>query len=85
MCCQLFPIFEELRKQRQNGKLIEFDVSRTICVCNKWDMVMEEDEEDVWNYILEKLRKHWPNFHEKQLFKLSVKKVSITVLINPNT
>lgn len=84
MCCQLLAIFEELRKRRQNGKLIEFDVSRTIFVCNKWDLV-EEEEEDVWNYILEKLREHWPNFNEKQLFKLSVKEVLITVLINPNT
>ncbi|CAG2216178.1 unnamed protein product [Mytilus edulis] len=69
---RLLAIFEELRKRRQNGKLIEFDVSRTIFVCNKWDLVEEEDE-DVWNYILEKLREHWPNFNEKQLFKLSVK------------
>ncbi|VDI39649.1 Hypothetical predicted protein [Mytilus galloprovincialis] len=69
---RLLAIFEELRSWRQRGKLIEFDASRTIFVCNKWDAV-EEEEDEVLNYITETLREHWPNFHEKQLFKLSVK------------
>ncbi|CAC5374848.1 unnamed protein product [Mytilus coruscus] len=69
---RLLAIFEALRNWRQRGKLIEFDVSRTVFVCNKWDAV-EEEEEEVLNYITETLREHWPNFHEKQLFKLSVK------------
>lgn len=48
-------------------------------------MIEEEEQEDVWNYILQKLREHWPNFNEKQVVKLSLKEVLITVLINPNT
>lgn len=72
---QLLAIFEEQRKWKQRGKLIEFDASRTIFVCNKWDAV-EDEEEDVWDYIRKKLKEHWPNFQETQLFKLSVKEVS---------
>ncbi|CAG2240911.1 unnamed protein product [Mytilus edulis] len=70
----LLAIFEEQRNWKQSGKLVEFDGSKVIFVCNKWDIVVEEEDDvDVFTYINEKLCENWPSFHKNQLFKLSVK------------
>lgn len=48
-------------------------------------MIYDEDEEECWNYMKDQLRQNWPNFHEKQLFKLSVREVGVTFVndLNP--
>lgn len=73
---KLLAIFEEQRKLKQSGKMIEFDVSRTFFVCNKWDL-LEDEENAVFDHVRQTLHKCWPNFDEKQMFLLSVKQVKI--------
>jgi receptor-interacting serine/threonine-protein kinase 5 len=52
--------------------MYDFDPTRTIFVCNKWDQIPgEEEEKKVWNNTVKKLKDHWPNFSESQMFKLS--------------
>lgn len=54
----------------------EFDPRTTIFVCNKWDQVPEEEEEDVMSFICSGLMDNWPNLNvEGQIYKLSVTKV----------
>ena len=53
--------------------MYDFDPTRTIFVCNKWDQVPVAEEETVWNNTVKKLKDHWPNFSESQMFKLSTK------------
>ena len=57
--------------------MYDFDPTRTIFVCNKWDQVPEKEEETVWNNTVKKLQDHWPNFNESQMFKLSTKEVCL--------
>ena len=57
--------------------MYDFDPTRTIFVCNKWDQVPVAEEETVWNNTVKKLKDHWPNFSESQMFKLSTKEVCL--------
>ena len=59
--------------QKEGGKMYDFDPTRTIFVCNKWDQVPVKEDETVWNNTVKKLKDHWPNFSESQMFKLSTK------------
>jgi receptor-interacting serine/threonine-protein kinase 5 len=47
--------------------MYDFDPTRTIFVCNKWDQVPVKEEETVWNNTVKKLKDHWPNFSESQM------------------
>ena len=69
---QLLKIFEV---QKKEGRMYEFDPTRAIFVCNKWDQVPPNEDEKVWNNTAAKLKDNWPNFSNKQMFKLSTKEV----------
>ena len=60
--------------------MYDFDPTRTIFVCNKWDQVPVAEEETVWNNTVKKLEYHWPNFSESQMFKLSTKEDCLFVI-----
>lgn len=70
---QLLKIFEV---QKKDSKMYEFDPTRAIFVCNKWDQVPDEEDDKVWNNTKTKLKDNWPHFKESQMFKLSSKEVS---------
>ncbi|XP_063422214.1 uncharacterized protein LOC134706836 [Mytilus trossulus] len=67
---RLLKIFEV---QKKDSKMYEFDPTRAIFVCNKWDQVPAEEDDKVWNNTKMKLKDNWPHFKESQMFKLSSK------------
>lgn len=72
---RLLKIFESQNDRVKRTRMQEFDPRTTIFVCNKWDQVPEEEEEDVMSFICSGLMDNWPNLNvEGQIYKLSVKK-----------
>ncbi|XP_063419671.1 uncharacterized protein LOC134704820 [Mytilus trossulus] len=72
---RLLQIFESQNDRVKRTRMQEFDTKTTIFVCNKWEQVPEEEEEDVMNFICSVLKDSWPNLNvEGQIYKLSVKK-----------
>lgn len=66
----------KIAEQQDKGHMLHFQTETTLFVCNKWDQVNEDEEQEVMDFILHKLRSIWPEFNpDKQLFKLSCKKV----------
>jgi len=75
---QLLKIFENQKDRVRHSKLHEFDTKTAIFVCNKWDQVPSEEEDDVWDFICKELNDNWPNLvPEEQIYKLSVRKVML--------
>lgn len=54
----------------------DFRPETTMFVCNKWDQVQPKEQDEVFQFIVEKLKSDWPNFDEgSQIFKLSAAQV----------
>lgn len=71
-----------LKKQFEleaKGLSHQFDPECAIFVCNKWDLVPEEEEETVWKDIARKLHACWPTRRNvditRQMFKMCITKV----------
>ncbi|CAC5401885.1 unnamed protein product [Mytilus coruscus] len=78
---RLLKIFESQNDRVKRTRMQEFDTRTTIFVCNKWDQVPEEEEEDVMSFICSVLKDSWPNLNvEGQIYKLSVKKIKKSVI-----
>ncbi|XP_052092249.1 uncharacterized protein LOC127728682 [Mytilus californianus] len=76
---RLLKIFEE---QTESKCVYKLDPNRAIFVCNMWDQISKKEENKVSTYIVQELKKSWPNFKETQMFKLSAKKESKKVFVN---
>lgn len=77
---QLGIILDKQAELESDGFVNHFDPERAIFVCNKWEEVSDEEEEEVWNTIAENLETMWPTEEgqdiRKQMYKLSVKTVN---------
>jgi len=50
-------------------------------VCNKWDTIEEAVDDDdgpetVWRKLNDKIKQHWPNVEQKQVHRISARRVS---------
>ncbi|CAG2212767.1 unnamed protein product [Mytilus edulis] len=78
---RLLKVFESQNDRVKRTRMQEFDTKTTIFVCNKWEQVPEEEEEDVMNFICSVLKDSWPNLNvEGQIYKLSVKKIKRSII-----
>lgn len=78
---QLVKLFTKQLELQKKGRLWEFDPESAIFVCNKWDQVSKNEEDEVWEHIVQKLKSNWPTRKntriKNQIFKMSVKEVNI--------
>ena len=76
---QLVKIFAKQLELQKKGDMWEFDPESAIFVCNKWDQVPAEEEDEVWEYIVKRLKSSWPTSKNKtitsQMYKMSVLEV----------
>ena len=71
---QLLHILNEQKRWEKEDKLATFNASCAIFVCNWWDQVIAQNEEDkVWKYTLETLGKF--DVKQEQIFKMSTTEV----------
>lgn len=75
---QILRIQRELARKGQEDKTCSyFDTGRAIFICNKWDQIPDDEEPDeIFQIISNKLKENWYGFNPEKLFKLSVSKVS---------
>nr|XP_022303100.1 uncharacterized protein LOC111110782 [Crassostrea virginica]XP_022303101.1 uncharacterized protein LOC111110782 [Crassostrea virginica]XP_022303102.1 uncharacterized protein LOC111110782 [Crassostrea virginica] len=73
---RLVKIFAKQLELQKKGDMWEFDPESAIFVCNKWDQVPAEEEDEVWEYIVKRLKSSWPTSKNKtitsQMYKMSV-------------
>lgn len=73
---QLQQIIVHLLEQQKKGNFHDFKPETTMFVCNKWDQVQPNEQDEVFQFIVDKLKLDWPNFDENlQIFKLSAVQV----------
>ncbi|XP_063436025.1 uncharacterized protein LOC134717044 [Mytilus trossulus] len=60
-----------LQKEKTKGEkgTFRFDPSCAMFICNQWDLVSEKDK--VYEHIVGRLRKIWPNFDEEKVKTIS--------------
>ncbi|XP_069122439.1 uncharacterized protein [Argopecten irradians] len=71
-------ILDEIKRLREEGKIPSFDPTKILFVANKWDQVPQDERQDHWQGIIEKMKTVWPHFQKDQLLPLSVTFVSKT-------
>lgn len=73
---QILKIQDELLRISQEEKKTVFDPRRALFICNKWDLIFE-DEEEVFAAIHKILKKTFLGFESSKLLKLSARQVHI--------
>ncbi|XP_069121066.1 bacterial dynamin-like protein [Argopecten irradians] len=69
------PVLQEILRLHDSGQIPAFDPGRIIFIANKWDTVTECERQDHRQEMINKIQIFWKDFHETQLFPLSVTEV----------
>lgn len=59
---------------REEEKKTVFDTRRAVFICNKWDLIYEDNEE-VFATIKKTLKNTWTGFQMNKLLRLSAREV----------
>ncbi|VDI50571.1 Hypothetical predicted protein, partial [Mytilus galloprovincialis] len=78
---RLLKIQEELVRIRDEEKKTVFDTRRAVFICNKWDLIYEDNQE-VFATITKTLKNTWSGFQKNKLLKLSAREEMKNPLIS---
>ena len=75
---QLEKLLEEVRKVTLEGQKESVSSQCALFVCNKWDQVPRNEEKEVKNHVIKKLKKCWPGLDaESQIIYMSANNASV--------
>ena len=71
---QLQRILKHIVERQKTDAIGSFDPRAAIFVCNRWDLVPDNEHEAVMKDTFKKLSRCWPDLTQSQVFQLSTTK-----------
>lgn len=62
-----------IKSQKASSDIVKFNPKAALFVCNRWDMVKDEDKDAVRRNAMYQLEKTWPEFESKLTVFFSTK------------